>query len=172
MPVPFVNLMAVGLAWQFLLAIAALGTVSSTIFLALVLIAAFRYHSSGTRAAQNTEPASWPRGDAAKARTRDGAATLRKSLRVFFSRIIPNFEILIGARDEENPALRVAQEVRRKYPHVASRVVLSGPPTWPNAKVFSLDKMIQASGNSYLVITDSDILGGAPLPPPRHSAAP
>jgi len=155
MPVPFVNLMAVGLAWRILLAIAALGTVSSTIFLVLVVIAAFRYH---TRAqATETEPASWPPVTLLKP-VHGMEPRLFENLESFFQQDYPNFEILVGARDENNPALHVAQEVREKYPHVASRVVLSGPPTWPNAKVFSLDKMIQASGNSYLVITDSDIL--------------
>src|SRR5438046_6851773 len=33
----------------------------------------------------------------------------------------------------------------------------SGPPTWPNAKVFSLDKMIALSRNDYFVISDSDV---------------
>ena len=38
-----------------------------------------------------------------------------------------------------------------------SRIVLSGMPVWPNAKVFSLDRMIAASSNDYLVISDSDV---------------
>ena len=32
-----------------------------------------------------------------------------------------------------------------------------GPPTWPNAKVFSLSKMIPLSANDYFVISDSDV---------------
>jgi hypothetical protein len=36
--------------------------------------------------------------------------------------------------------------------------VLSGEPHWPNAKVWSLDKMISASTNAFLVISDSDVL--------------
>jgi ceramide glucosyltransferase len=57
----------------------------------------------------------------------------------------------------ENPAARIAEEVRARYPHVPSRMILSGPPAWPNAKVFSLDKMIAASSRSYFIISDSDV---------------
>jgi len=33
----------------------------------------------------------------------------------------------------------------------------SGPPAWPNAKVFSLSKMIPGHGHDYFVISDSDV---------------
>jgi ceramide glucosyltransferase len=36
-------------------------------------------------------------------------------------------------------------------------LIVSGPPAWPNAKVFSLDKMIAASSRSYFIISDSDV---------------
>jgi ceramide glucosyltransferase len=53
--------------------------------------------------------------------------------------------------------MKIAEEVRARYPHVPSRVILSGPPLWPSAKVFSLDKMIAASSHSYFIISDSDV---------------
>src|SRR5207244_13436038 len=48
-------------------------------------------------------------------------------------------------------------ELRRRSPNIKSSVVLSGPPLWPNAKVFSLDKMIATTSHDYLVISDSDV---------------
>ena len=54
----------------------------------------------------------------------------------------------------------VVEKLRAKYPEVAARVVISGEPSWPNAKVFSLAKMIASSENSYFVISDSDVLVG------------
>ncbi len=38
--------------------------------------------------------------------------------------------------------------------------MISGEPSWPNAKVFSLAKMMASSENSYFVISDSDVLVG------------
>ena len=59
-----------------------------------------------------------------------------------------------------NEALIVVEKLRAKYPEVPARVVISGEPSWPNAKVFSLAKMIASSENSFFVISDSDVLVG------------
>ncbi len=44
-----------------------------------------------------------------------------------------------------------------RYPKIPSRVIVSGPPAWPNAKIFALDKMIAVSSRSYFIISDSDV---------------
>jgi ceramide glucosyltransferase len=82
---------------------------------------------------------------------------LEKNLESFFEQDYPEYEVIFGARDAENPALAIAERVRARFPGVKSQVVLSGPPTWPNAKVFSLQKMIAATDRSYFVISDSDV---------------
>ncbi len=82
---------------------------------------------------------------------------LDKNLESFFEQDYPDYEVIFGARDAENPALAVAERVRARFPRVKSQIVLSGPPTWPNAKVFSLEKMIAATDRSYFVISDSDV---------------
>jgi ceramide glucosyltransferase len=51
----------------------------------------------------------------------------------------------------------VVAELQRKYPHVKTTVLLSGKPGYPNAKVFTLEKMMMNSTPEYLVITDSDV---------------
>jgi ceramide glucosyltransferase len=82
---------------------------------------------------------------------------LAANLESFFQQDYPDYEVIFGARDADNPAFKIAEEVRARYPHVPSRVILSGPPAWPNAKVFSLDKMIAASSRSHFIISDSDV---------------
>jgi len=84
-------------------------------------------------------------------------AELEENLESFFQQDYPDYEIIFGARDAENPALQIAQRVRARYSRVKSTVVLSGPPTWPNAKVFSLEKMMAVSNRSYFIISDSDV---------------
>jgi ceramide glucosyltransferase len=83
---------------------------------------------------------------------------LEETLESFFQQEYPNFEIVFGARDPANEALTVVEKLRAKYPGVPTRVVISGDPSWPNAKVFSLSKMIASSDTSYFVISDSDVL--------------
>ena len=38
-----------------------------------------------------------------------------------------------------------------------SRLLITGEPPYPNAKVFSLDRMLHASAHDLLVMSDSDI---------------
>jgi ceramide glucosyltransferase len=82
---------------------------------------------------------------------------LAENLESFFQQDYPNYEVVFGARDADNAALRVAREVCDRHPDVKSKLIVSGFPDWPNAKVFSLDKMIRASVNDYFVISDSDV---------------
>jgi ceramide glucosyltransferase len=64
---------------------------------------------------------------------------------------------MFGARDRSDPALEVVEALHRKHPHVKSRIVLSGEPKYPNAKVFALEHMLASVNTSYVVITDSDV---------------
>src|SRR5437667_2865939 len=79
------------------------------------------------------------------------------NLKSFFLQDYPDFEIIFGARHGTDPALRIVESLQQKYPHVRTRIVLSGEPVWPNAKVFALDKMLALAAAPYVVITDSDV---------------
>jgi ceramide glucosyltransferase len=141
------------------IAIALIGTASSTTFLILTLLAAARYRrlAQRARAAARAVPETLLPPVTILKPIHNMEAELERNLESFFLQDYPDYEIILGARDTENPALQVAERVRARYPHVKSQVVLSGPPTWPNAKVFSLQKMIAATDRSYFVISDSDV---------------
>ncbi len=149
------------LLWRGLLYIAILGTASSTIYLQMVLFGAFRFHREAKSARRQalTLQSSLPPVTIFKP-VHGIELRLEENLESFFQQDYPAFEIIIGARDAENPALQVAEKVARRYPKVSSRIVISGPPTWPNAKVFSLGKMIPAASNDFFVISDSDVKVG------------
>jgi ceramide glucosyltransferase len=85
---------------------------------------------------------------------------LEQNLASFFLQNYPDYELIIGARSETDPAIQLAEKLRLRHPHVKSRIVISGAPEWPNAKVFTLDKMISLSRNDYFVISDSDVRVG------------
>ncbi len=145
--------------WYALLALALLGTVSSTVFLILALIAALRYRryaENASRSADAVPESSLPPVTLLKP-VHGMEPRLHENLESFFRQNYPDFEIIFGARSADNAALTVVDELRVLYPNVKCRIVLSGPPTWPNAKVFSLDKMIALSRNDYFVISDSDV---------------
>ena len=146
--------------WRILLGLAVLGTVASTVFLCLVLVAAWRFRriaSDAKRTAESLLPNVFPSVTLLKP-VHGLEPRLEENLESFFRQDYPEFEIIFGTRGPEDPALEIVEKLRRKYPDVPVRVVFSGPPAWPNAKVFSLDKMIAQSRNDFFIISDSDIL--------------
>jgi ceramide glucosyltransferase len=77
-------------------------------------------------------------------------------LQTFFAQDYPSFEIVFAVREESDPAVGVVEKLRREYPHVPTRLVVTGEPPYPNAKVFSLD-LISVAANDLVVMSDSDI---------------
>jgi ceramide glucosyltransferase len=156
---PVIASPAIGIAWRVVLVVALLGTVTSTIFLLMVLAAVVRYRrvaSAASKLAASIPELSLPPVTILKP-VHGMEPRLAENLETFFQQDYPSFEVLFGVREADNGAFRVAEEVRKRYPKVKSRIVLSGPPAWPNAKVFSLDRMISATSNAYFVISDSDV---------------
>ena len=148
-----------GVVAELAIALAAIGTLSSTVFLCMTLAGAVRYRKIAARArarALAVPAASLPPVTILKP-IHGMEEQLEKNLESFFEQDYPDYEVIFGARDAGNPALAIAERVRARFPGVKSQVVLSGPPTWPNAKVFSLQKMIAATDRSYFVISDSDV---------------
>jgi len=82
---------------------------------------------------------------------------LESNLRTFFEQDYPSFEILFAVRSESDPAVQVVSRLQREYSRIQSRLVITGEPPYPNAKVFSLECMMAAAGNDLLVMSDSDI---------------
>ena len=85
---------------------------------------------------------------------------LETNLRGFFEQDYDKFEILFAVRRSDDPALEAVEKLHQEFPGVACRVLITGDPPYPNAKVYSLDKMIQAARHGLLVMSDSDIRVG------------
>jgi ceramide glucosyltransferase len=81
---------------------------------------------------------------------------LESNLRTFFEQDYPAFEILFAVRDARDAAVDVVEKLRLAYPSIPSRLVITGEPPYPNAKVFSLDHMLSAARNDVVVMSDSD----------------
>ncbi len=156
MDIAIVGVAALIAARSILFLVAIVGAISSTVFLGMVLVAALR-HLRATRRSSAPGNSQFPPVTLLKP-VHGAEPRLRENLESFFQQDYPDFEIIFGARSLDNEALRTVAELRAQYPHVKSSIVLSGEPQWHNAKVYSLDKMIKSTSNSYFIITDSDIL--------------
>ena len=82
---------------------------------------------------------------------------LEVNLRSFFTQAHPEFELLFAVRQADDPAVPVVEALEREFPARASRLIVTGEPSYPNAKVFSLDRMLAAAKYDLLVMSDSDI---------------
>jgi ceramide glucosyltransferase len=130
------------------------GLLSSTVYLGLTTVAAYRF-ARGRREAGESGDALVPPVSVLKPVHGDEPCLL-SSLESFFQQRYDRYELIFGARTADDPALAVVETLRRKYPQVPTRVVLAGPPIYPNAKISALEAMIEAATHSYLLIADSD----------------
>jgi ceramide glucosyltransferase len=161
----FAHLPAIGSLGFLFLGLAFFGLTTSFIYLCLVIFAAGRYkHNSraGARSVRQIETSTWPPVTVLKP-LHGMEPELEKNLESFFRQDYPNFEIIFSVREASDPALAVVERLRQNHPLVKSRVVLSGAPDWPNAKVFSQQKMLAVSSARYIVMSDSDVCVGPDL---------
>lgn len=82
---------------------------------------------------------------------------LEENLRSFFEQDYPEFEILFAVRSPEDAAIAVVERLRVRYPAIPAHLIVTGEPPYPNAKVYSLDRMLRAARFDLLVMADSDI---------------
>ena len=142
-----------------LLVLAAGGLVTSAIFLLLALFAAIRF----VRRRAHTSPLFDEKlpGVTVLKPLHGMEPRLRENLESFFRQEYPEFQIIFGARSDADPALAIVRELMHEFPEVEASIVTSGPPPWPNAKLYSLEKMMRRARHEYLVISDSDVEVGS-----------
>ncbi len=88
---------------------------------------------------------------------------LEENLRSFFTQDYPSYEILFAVRTEDDAAVPVVRKLQAEFPDISSRLLFTGEPSYPNAKVFSLDAMMRAAAYDVLVMSDSDIRVGSDM---------
>jgi ceramide glucosyltransferase len=123
----------------------------SLVYCVLTVVAAVRYRGVRPPALRTATPISVLKPMAG---VDDG---LEENLRSFFEQDYPAFEILFAVRSPEDAAIAVVERLRAGYPAIPSRLLVTGEPPYPNAKVYSLDRMLAAARYDLLVMADSDI---------------
>ena len=122
----------------------------SMVFCALTMAAGMLY-----RAVRPSPPASYPPISILKplAGVEEG---LEENLRTFFEQAYPAFEILFAVRDPADPAAAMVERLRARFPGVPARLMITGEPSYPNAKVYSLERMLAEARFDLVVMSDSD----------------
>jgi len=141
----------------FLLAIALLGTLTSTIFLILTLVGIFKFRSAARQQlAAVKSTANFPPVSVLKP-VHGLEAQLKENIESFFLQNYPYYEILFAADEPDDPALAIVHEVSARYPNVTSRILINGKPPWPNPPAYSFFRMTQIASHDIFVTSDSDV---------------
>jgi ceramide glucosyltransferase len=140
----------------FILAIAVAGVLSSTVFLGLVLAGVLRFYAEARQQVRSV-PADAHLPPVSVLKPVHGLeAQLQKNIESFFRQDYPDYEILFAADEADDPALAVVRDVCARYPHIPTRVLVTGTP-WPNPVVYGFHSMAEAAAHEILVTTDSDV---------------
>jgi len=121
------------------------------VYQVLTIVAAIRYRCVRPPGLGTTPPISILKPLAG---AEDG---LEENLRSFFEQRYPAFEILFAVRNAADPAVAIVERLRARYPSVPTRLIVTGEPPYANAKVYSLNLMLEAASHELTVMADSDI---------------
>jgi ceramide glucosyltransferase len=137
--------------------VAAVGSVTSTIYCCMVLAAAGRFGWRKHR--EQSVPADFLPALSVLKPLHGTEPGMERNLETFFEQDYPNFELLFCARFASDEGLRLAEAVGQRYPKVNARYLTCGEPMpkFHNAKVFSLAKLDSVAKNDLFITSDADV---------------
>jgi ceramide glucosyltransferase len=142
---------------QILFWMAAVGSVTSTIYCFMVLAASLRF---GLRKRRELRvPADFLPPLSVLKPLHGTEPGMERNLETFFEQDYPNFELLFCARFDTDEGLRMARSVGQRYPQVSAQYVTCGDPMpkFHNAKVYSLAKLDSVAKNDLYITSDADV---------------
>lgn len=83
---------------------------------------------------------------------------LEENLRSFMVQDYPEYEILFGVHRADDPAVAVVEKIIGEFSgRISARLIITGESPIPNAKAFSLNRMVREAHYDVLVMSDSDV---------------
>ena len=141
-----------------LFALAFVGIASSTVFLILALVGAAKFHREAReqkRVAAETK--TFPPVSLLKP-VHGAEPRLRENIESFFVQDYPaSYEIIFAADEENDTALDIIREVAARHPKINCRILVTGPPQFPNPPASSFTRMAEIASHDILVTSDSDV---------------
>jgi len=137
--------------------VAAIGSVTSSIYCGMVLVAAARFGLRKRR--EQRAPTDFLPAISVLKPLHGTEPGMERNLESFFEQDYPDFELLFCARFDSDEGLQLARRVGERYPQVRARYETCGEPIpkFHNAKVFSLAKLDSVAKNDLYVTSDADV---------------
>jgi ceramide glucosyltransferase len=83
---------------------------------------------------------------------------LEENLRSFMTQDYPEYEVLFGVHRPDDPAVAVAEKIITEFNgRISAHLVITGESPIPNAKAFSLNRLVREAHYDVLVMSDSDV---------------
>jgi len=141
---------------RILLSVAYLGTLTSSIFCGLVIIAARRFEKR--RCSLIGQPLHFAPAISVLKPLHGTEPGLELNIDSFFrQKYSGTYELLFCARHEHDEGLQLAQRISGRYPKVNARFITCGEPLFLNPKVYSLRALVGVAEHDLLIISDADV---------------
>jgi ceramide glucosyltransferase len=83
---------------------------------------------------------------------------LEENLRSFMVQDYPEYEVLFGVHRPDDSAVAVAEKIITEFNgRISAHLVITGESPIPNAKAFSLNRLVREANYDVLVMSDSDV---------------
>jgi len=137
--------------------VAAVGSVTSSIYCGMVLAAALRFGLRKRR--EQSAPADFLPPLSVLKPLHGTEPGMERNLESFFEQDYPEFELLFCARFDDDEGLQLARKVGTRYPQVNAQFVTCGEPIpkFHNAKVYSLAKLDSIAQHDDYITSDADV---------------
>ncbi len=145
---------------SLLFGLSILGALSSTIYLLLALMGMVKFRRQAAHQRREADALSGFRLPAVSILKplHGNEVQLERNLESFFVQdYTGDVELLFAVDHPDDAALPVARKVCARYPHVHSRILITGEPPWPNPPAHSFWRMAEAARHDILVTSDSDV---------------
>ena len=141
-----------------LLAIALVGTASSTVVFILSVMGCIKFRGYRVRDRKTYEKFSTQLPPVSVLKPVHGnESRLKENIESFFRQEYPHYEVLFAADEPDDSAIPVIQEISARYPNIPTQILITGQPTWPNAPNFCFHHLSQIATHDILVTSDSDV---------------
>jgi ceramide glucosyltransferase len=141
-----------------ILAIAVVGTISSTVVFFLSVFGAiqFRGYASRDKKIYEKFSAQLPPVSVLKP-VHGNESRMKENIESFFRQEYPQYEILFAADEPDDSAIPVIREISARYPNIPVQILVTGQPPWPNAPNYCFYRLTEIAAHDILVTSDSDV---------------
>jgi ceramide glucosyltransferase len=141
-----------------ILAIAIIGTISSTIVFFLSVFGAIQFRSYAARDQKTFEKFSAQLPPVSVLKPVHGnESRMKENIESFFRQDYPQYEILFAADEPDDSAIPVIREISARYPNISVQILVTGQPPWPNAPNYCFYRLTEIAAHDILVTSDSDV---------------